>query len=77
MAATISPAFGAAPVYVPPVEAPYSVWNVLGLMVTAGLLALCGMLMVDVMMNMWSWNGASAPISSGIMDAFLGMFNLK
>ena len=76
-AATVSPAYGAGPVYVPPVEAPYSVWNVLGLMVTAGLLALCGMLMVDVMMNMWSWNGSSAPISSGIMDAFLGMFNLK
>ena len=76
-AATISPTYGAAPVYVPPVEAPYSVWNVLGLMVTAGMLALCGMLMVDVMMNMWSWNGASAPISSGIMDAFMGMFNLR
>ncbi len=77
MAATTTPAFGAAPVYVPPVEAPYSVWNVLFLMGTAGLLALCGMLMVDVMMNMWSWNGASAPVSSGIMDAFMAMFYLK
>lgn len=73
-AATISPTFGAAPVYVPPVEAPYSIWNVLGLMATAGVLALCGMLMVDVMMNMWSWNGADAPVSSGIMNAILGMF---
>jgi hypothetical protein len=76
-AATMAPAYGAAPVYVPPVEAPYSVWNVLGLMLTAGVLTLCGMLMVDVVMNMWSWNGASAPISSGIMDAFMGMFNLR
>ncbi len=77
MAAPLAPAYGAAPVYVPPVEAPYSVLNVLGLLATAALLALCGMLMVDVMMNMWSWNGAEAPVSSGIMDAFLGMFNLK
>jgi excisionase family DNA binding protein len=77
MAGTMAPAYGAAPIYVPPVEAPYSIWNVLGLMVTAALLALCGMLMVDVMMNMWSWNGATAPVSSGIMDAFLGMFGLK
>ena len=78
MTGMVAPAaFGAAPVYVPPVEAPYSVWNVLGLMVTAGMLALCGMLMVDVMMNMWSWSGSSAPVSSGIMDAFLGMFSLK
>ena len=69
--------YGAAPVYVPPVEAPYSVWNVIFLAGTAGILALCGMLMMDVMMNMWSWNGSSAPVSSGIMDMFLAMFNLK
>jgi hypothetical protein len=76
LAATVTPTFGAAPVYVPPVEAPYSISNVLALGLTVGVLALCGMLMVDIMLNMWSWTGSDAPVSTGIMEAMLGLFGL-
>jgi hypothetical protein len=65
---------GGQPVYVqvPMAESPYSVWNVLSLGVVAGLLALCGMMMVDVMLNMWSFSGSSS-VSTGIMDSFLAI----
>jgi len=59
-----------------PVEAPYSVWNVLGLMATAGVLALSGMLMWDVMLNLWSYDqGATA--STSLMDFFIGAVGLN
>jgi excisionase family DNA binding protein len=66
-----------APVYVqvPSVEAPYSVMNVLSLGIITGLLALSGMMMVDVMLNMWSFSGTNG-VSTGIMDAFVGMFGM-
>lgn len=67
---------GMAPVYAPaPVEIPYSIWNVLSLMVVAGVLALTGMLMVDVMHNMWQFDGTGSA-SSAVMDGFIGMFGL-
>jgi hypothetical protein len=67
----------AQPVYVqvPTVETPYSVWNVLALGLVAGMLALSGMMMTDVMLNMWSFNGTSS-VSTGIMDMFLSTFGL-
>jgi hypothetical protein len=67
----------AAPAYVqvPAVETPYSVWNVISLGIVAGTLALAGMMMVDVMLNMWVYAGTSS-ISSGIMDAFLSMVGM-
>ena len=73
-----APGMGAAqPVYVqvPSTEAPYSVWNVLALGTVAGMLALSGMMMVDVMLNMWSFSGTSS-ISTGIMDVFVSMFGM-
>src|SRR5438552_3228545 len=50
-----APGLGPQAVYVQTVaaEPPYSVWNVLGLGTVAGMLALAGMMMVDVMLNMW------------------------
>jgi len=64
-------------VYVPAasVEAPYSVWNVLALGTVAGLLALAGMMMVDVMLNMWAFNQPSGA-STGLMDVFVSMFGM-
>ncbi len=69
-----APGLGAQPVYVQTqvAEAPYTVWNVLGLGTVAGMLALAGMMMVDVMLNMWSFSGTNS-VSTGIMDAFLSM----
>lgn len=67
---------GMAPAYAPaPVELPYSIWNVLSLMTVAGVLALTGMMMVDVMHNMWQFD-ANGSAASAVMDGFLGMFNL-
>ena len=58
-----------------PVELPYSLWNVLGLTFTAGTMAICGMVMYDIMLNMWSFNepsGISTGVTNGILSA-LGM----
>jgi Helix-turn-helix domain len=65
------------PVYVqvPAQELPYSVWNVLSLGAVALLLALGGMLMTDVMLNMWSFGGTTSA-STQVMDFFIKTFNL-
>jgi hypothetical protein len=65
------------PVYVqvPAQEVPYSVWNVLSLGTVAMLLALVGMLMTDVMLNMWSFSGTTSA-STQVMDFFIKTFNL-
>jgi hypothetical protein len=49
--------------------------NVLSLGLVAGMLALSGMMMVDVMLNMWSFSGTNS-VSTGIMEAFVGMFGM-
>jgi hypothetical protein len=69
---------GAQPVYVQvaSAETPYSVWNVLFLGGVAGMLALSGMMMVDVMLNMWNFSGTGS-LSTGIMDAFISMFGMS
>ena len=69
---------GTQPVYVqvPVAEKPYSIWNVLSLGLVALMLMITGMLMVDVMLNMWSWNGTST-VSTQVMDAFISMFGFS
>ena len=37
-------------------EAPFSIWNVLFLMLCVGLLIVSGMMMYDLLRNMWSWD---------------------
>ncbi len=71
-------AAGGAPVYVQvaSAETPYSVWNVLFLGGVSGMLALSGMMMVDVMLNMWNYDQPGS-LSSGVMDVFIGMFGMK
>lgn len=64
------PAFMAAPSVV---EAPFSVWNVLFLSLCAFLLMLCGMMLYDLMRNMWSWDGTYS-VNSSLMDTILGFF---
>ena len=72
------PAFagaGGAAFMAPPtvVEAPFSIWNVLFLSLCALLLLLCGMMLYDLMRNMWSWEGAY-DVNSSLMDSILGWF---
>jgi excisionase family DNA binding protein len=52
-------------------EAPYSGLNIAALMFCVLLLILCGVLALDLLRNMWSWNG-SYSLSSWIMDTILG-----
>ena len=63
--ATMAPAVAA--------EAPYSIWNVLLLSFSTLVLVLTGMMMVDLMRNMWSWNGEFR-VNSSLMDTILGLF---
>jgi hypothetical protein len=71
-------AAGAQPVYVaaPSAEPQYSVLNVISLGTVAGLLALAGMMMVDLMLNMWSFDEPSS-ISTGLMDGLVSMIGMK
>jgi Helix-turn-helix domain len=66
------------PVYVqvPSTELPYSMWNVLSLGAVAGVLSLCGIMMVDVMLNMWSFNTPNS-VSTGLMDSVLATLGMK
>jgi hypothetical protein len=59
-----------APMTVP--EAPYSVWNVLSLMLCFALLTLTGMMMFDLLRNMWSWDQTYA-LNSNVMDGIINM----
>ena len=55
-------------------DAPYSIWNVLSMLVCIIVLCFGGMLIYDVVRQIWSWEGAH-PISSGLMDTFINMFS--
>ena len=48
-------------------EAPYSSLNIASLGICCILLVLVGMMMYDVMQNMWSWNGVH-PFNSPLLD---------
>ena len=54
-------------------EAPFTIWNVTFLMLGSMLLLLCGMMLYDLMRNMWSWNGTYST-NSWLMDTILGLF---
>lgn len=54
-------------------ELPYSVWNLLSLFFCIVLIAVSGMLMYDLVRQVWSWEGVH-PVNSGLMDAIIGMF---
>jgi hypothetical protein len=57
-------------------EAPYTSWQITGLAVCTVLLMLCGMMMYDMLRNMWSWDGAYA-LNSSLMDMIVGLFEGK
>ncbi len=53
-------------------EAPYTIWNVLSLFFVALVLGFTGILMLDLMNNIWSWDG-NYEFNSQIMDAILNL----
>lgn len=68
-----TPTFSAAPAAV---EAHYSPMLVTSLIIVAGLLVLPGMMLVDLIMHIWSWNEPFV-INSTLMDLVCGMVGLK
>ena len=54
-------------------EYPYSIWNVISLFGCILVMAFAGMMMFDLVRNMWSWNG-EYPLNSAMMDAVLQWF---
>ncbi len=54
-------------------ETPYTGLQIAGLAVCAVLLMVCGMMMYDLLRNMWSWDGPYS-INSSLMDSILSMF---
>jgi hypothetical protein len=62
-------AAAAAPAALP--EAPYSALNIAGLAFCTVVLLIVGMMMYDLVRNMWQWNQPTA-VSSWLMDLLLG-----
>jgi excisionase family DNA binding protein len=54
-------------------EAPFSLWNVMSLVMCTVVLMLGGMFVFDLLRNMWSWNGPY-PTNSWLMDLVLSWF---
>lgn len=53
-------------------ETPYTVWNIVSLSFCTLFLILVGMMMYDLMRNMWSWDGPYS-VNSSIMDFILSL----
>ncbi|MBN1911904.1 MAG: helix-turn-helix domain-containing protein [Pirellulales bacterium] len=68
-AAGQSAAAGAAAGVLP--ETPYTGWNIFFLVLCVIILTLIGMMMYDLVRNMWSWN-QPYPVNSWLMDMILG-----
>jgi excisionase family DNA binding protein len=54
-------------------EAPYSGLQIASLATCTVLLMLCGMMVFDLMRNMWSWTGPAA-VNSSLMDLIVNLF---
>ncbi|MGM0490560.1 MAG: helix-turn-helix domain-containing protein [Planctomycetota bacterium] len=57
------------------IEADYTIWNIVALLLVVLLLSTVGMLMADVVRNLWSWNSdmaASSAVADSIIET-LGM----
>lgn len=56
-------------------EPTYSIANVLGLAVTLLLMTVGGMVMVDVVRNLWAWDNAT-PVTTSVSDSLVSIFRL-
>lgn len=57
-------------------EVPYTAWNILSLVLVMMLLAGAGVLMADIVRNMWTWNGEGG-VSSGFANTVIGWFGMN
>ncbi|MBI2480048.1 MAG: hypothetical protein HYV60_15890 [Planctomycetia bacterium] len=58
-------------------ETPYSIWNVIGLLVIVMFLALSGIVMTDMMKNMWAWDEGGHDVATGVSNGLTGAIGLK
>lgn len=58
-------------------EIPYSLPQVLSLLGILLLMCLSGILVTDVVRNMWAWAGDGSSLTSGFTEMIVGAFNLK
>ena len=73
-----TPAGATAQVYAAePPETPYSIWNVLGLLVIIMFLSLSGIVMTDMMKNMWAWDEGGHDVATGISNGLTTAIGLK
>jgi hypothetical protein len=49
-------------------DTPFSMWNVMGLASCLLLLGLCGMMLFDLLRNMWSWEQGVSGVSSTLLE---------
>ncbi len=68
----------AAQVFSPdPPETPYSIWNVMGLLLIIMFLSLSGIVMTDMMKNMWAWDEGGHDVATGVSNGLTGAIGLK
>ena len=53
-------------------EADFSAWNIVGLSMLSVFMGICGLLALDLIRNIWSWD-KPYPLNSTIMDFIVGM----
>ena len=58
-------------------EVPYSLLQVLSLLGILLLMCLSGILVTDVVRNMWAWSGAESSLTSSFTDMVLSAFSMK
>src|SRR5208283_3351934 len=68
--------FGSAAAALP--EAPYTIWNIVSLVLVSMLLILVGMMMYELLLNMWGFDKPirqiQPSVDSWLMDTILGLF---
>jgi excisionase family DNA binding protein len=58
-------------------ETPYSIWNVIGLMLIIMFLSISGIIMTDMMKNMWAWEEEGHEVATGISKALTEAIGLR
>ncbi len=61
---------------VPMPDVPYSVWNVLGLLCVFTIMTVSGMLMFDLLRNMWAFD-SNASATTAVMDGIISALRLQ
>ena len=73
-----TPASAAAQAFAPePPQTPYSIWNVLGLLLIIMFLSLSGIVMTDMLKNMWAWDEGGHDVATGISNGLTSAIGLK